>query len=480
MRDAGNQTRTAGFTCTSVHLHERACGRAVELSRTVPGSPGARSNHNFLVFEAVGFLKTIKAKTMKRRDFVKTAAAGAAAGAVPGLAGAPSAHAARAAAAPAVHTRATRPVLVADVSSIRYRNGGPESAIERAFRGITEGEDVLDACVAGVNIPEMDPDERGIGYGGLPNADGVVQLDSCLMHGPRRWAGGVAGLEGVKTPSLVAKAVAELTDHHLVVGEGAREFARGLGFEIHDDLNTEASRALWLEWRRRVDPDHWLDPEERLRGAGRPGEDTGPEAAGLGRSGRAPRPDPARAVRLRRFHEASLAAGLSMVDDGLVDPDSFWGTTSLEAVSPDGDICGVTTTSGLSWKIPGRAGDSPILGAGQYVDNDVGAAGSTGRGEANLYNLSCFLIVEFMRQGMAPLDAGMAALERVRGNTVESRLLNSRGLPAFDLRFFVVNKAGEYAGAAMYGSSESAFAVCDENGAREEPLEGLLEGSPRD
>lgn len=409
---------------------------------------------------------------MKRRDFVRTAAAGAAVGAVPGLA------------APAVHTRAARPLLVADVSSIRFRNGGPESAIERAFRGITEGEDILDACVAGVNIPELDPEERGIGYGGLPNADGVVQLDSCLMHGPRRWAGGVAGLEGVKTPSAVAKAVAELTDHHLIVGRGAQEFARALGFEIHDDLNTEASRAMWLEWRRRVDPGHWLDPEERLRGTGRPGEETDPDAIGRRGRGAASRgatvPDPAGAARVRRFHDAGLAAGLSMVDDGLIDPDSFWGTTSLEAVSADGDLCGVTTTSGLSWKIPGRAGDSPILGAGQYVDNDVGAAGSTGRGEANLYNLSCFMIVEFMRQGMSPRDAGMAVLSRVRDNTVEPRLQNSRGLPGFDLRFFVLNKAGEYAGVAMYGSAESAFAVCDENGAREEPLEGLLEGSPRD
>ena len=410
---------------------------------------------------------------MKRRDFVKTAAAGAAAGAVPSLTASP--------AAPAIRTRATRPLLVADVSSIRYRNGGPESAIERAFRGITEGEDILDACVAGVNIPELDPEERGIGYGGLPNADGVVQLDSCLMHGPRRWAGGVAGLEGVKTPSLVAKAVAELTDHHLIAGKGAQEFARALGFEIHDDLNTAASRELWLEWRRRVDPGHWLDPEERLRNTGRVREDTDPDAIRRG-PGRPPirQPDPTRAARLRRFHDASLAAGLSMVDDGLIDADSFWGTTSLEAVSPDGDLCGVTTTSGLSWKIPGRAGDSPILGAGQYVDNDVGAAGSTGRGEANLYNLSCFMIVEFMRQGMSPKDAGMAVLERVRANTVESRLLNSRGLPGFDLRFFILDKAGGHAGVAMYGAAESAYAVCDENGAREEPLEGLLEGSPRD
>ena len=411
---------------------------------------------------------------MHRRDFVKAAALG-----VPALGAAttPSAAATTAHPTPAVHTRLTRPVLVADVSSIRYRNGGPESAIERAFRGITEGEDILDACVAGVNIPELDPEERGIGYGGLPNAGGVVQLDSCLMHGPRRWAGGVAGLEGVKTPSLVAKAVAELTDHHLIVGKGAREFARSLGFEIHDDLNTAASRELWLEWRRRVDPSHWLDPEERLRGTGRPGEDTDPDTI---RPRRGQGPAPTHAARLRRYHAAALAAGLSMVNDGLIDPDSFWGTTSLEALSPDGDLCGVTTTSGLSWKIPGRAGDSPILGAGQYVDNDVGAAGSTGRGEANLYNLSCFLIVEFMRQGMSPKDAGMAVLGRVRDNTVESRLLNSSGLPGFDLRFFILNKAGEYAGVAMYGAAESAFAACDENGAREEPLEGLLEGSPRD
>jgi N4-(beta-N-acetylglucosaminyl)-L-asparaginase len=349
------------------------------------------------------------------------------------------------------------------VSSIRYKNGGTETAIERAFRGITEGEDVLDAIVAGVNIPELDPEEAGIGYGGLPNADGVVQLDSCLMHGPRKWAGGVAGLEGVRTPSLVAKAVAELTDHHLIVGEGAREFARALGFEIEDDLNTEHSRALWLEWRRRVDPSHWLDPDERIRDTSR---------GGFGH-------DPEHEARLQSFHDASLAAGLSMVDDGLIDPESYWGTTSLEAISQDGDICGVTTTSGLSWKIPGRAGDSPILGAGQYVDNDVGAAGSTGRGEANLFSCASFLIVEFMRQGMTPKDAGMGALTRIKDNTIESRLLNERGLPNFNVRFFILNKAGDYAGVAMYGTGEGAFAVCDENGAREEPLEGLLGGSAR-
>ena len=406
---------------------------------------------------------------MDRRDFVKTTVQGVAVATTPrALSAQPASLDNEKHSAPAIHTRRSRPLCIADVSSIRFTNGGSDSAITRAFRGISSGEDVLDAIVAGVNIPELDPEERGIGYGGLPNADGVVQLDSCLMHGPKKWAGGVAGIEGVKTPSLVAKAVAELTDHHLIVGKGAQDFARALGFQIHDDLNTEESRALWLEWRRRVDPSHWLDPEDRVRRNGFPEQ-----------NGEGDDPDASYDTRLQDFYRASLDAGLSMVDDNLIPEHSFWGTTSLEGLSADGDICGVTTTSGLSWKIPGRAGDSPILGAGQYVDNEVGACGSTGRGEANLYNCASFLIVELMRQGMSPKDAGIAALARVRDNTIESRLLNTRGLPNFDLRFFILNKQGDYAGVAMYGSSESTFAVCDENGAREEPLEGLLEGPPR-
>ena len=168
-----------------------------------------------------------------------------------------------------------------------------------------------------------------------------------------------------------------------------------------------------------------------------------------------------------------------MLKEGLIPEHSFWGTVNCDGINAQGEICGVTTTSGLAWKIPGRAGDSPILGAGLYVDGNVGACGSTGRGEANLYNLSAFLIVENMRRGMSPLDAGMATLERIRDNTVEARLLNSRGLPAFDVRFFILNKAGEFAGVALYGTGESHFAVCTENGAEERPLEGLLEGPMR-
>jgi N4-(beta-N-acetylglucosaminyl)-L-asparaginase len=333
-------------------------------------------------------------------------------------------------------------VVISDLSGLRFRNGGPNAAVEHAFELLTSGADVLDALVAGVNIPELDPEETGVGYGGLPNADGIVQLDACCMHGPKRWAGGVAALEGVRTPSLVAKAVMEHTDHHLLVGRGAQGFARGMGFAIEDDLNTERSRALWLEWKRRVDPEHFLDPAERSQ----------------------------------RGYEV----GLEMLRDGLIPEGSFWGTINCNGIGPDGSIAGVTTTSGLAWKIPGRTGDSPILGAGLYVDGAVGAAGSTGRGEANLFNLSSFLIVEQLRGGAHPIDAGLEALQRIRANTVETRLLNGRGLPNFNVRFFVLDATGRFAGVTLYAAGETEYAVCTENGAEARPLEPLLPGGPTD
>ena len=152
--------------------------------------------------------------------------------------------------APAIQSSGVRPVVIASGNGHRIRNGGSETCVEAAFRMMTEGEDVLESLIAGVNLNELDPEDGGVGFGGSPNADGIVQLDSCCMHGPKRRAGGVAGIEGVKTPSLVAHAVMQHTDHHLLVGQDAQDFARNMGFTIHDDLNTDRSRERWLEWKR--------------------------------------------------------------------------------------------------------------------------------------------------------------------------------------------------------------------------------------
>jgi N4-(beta-N-acetylglucosaminyl)-L-asparaginase len=377
-------------------------------------------------------------RRITRRQFVATsvAAAGATATA-PAVFGQ----------APAVRTGGVKPVVVSSSNGNRYKNGGPVTGVQKAFDMITRGDDVLDAVLAGVNLCELDPEDTSVGYGGLPNADGVVQLDSCCMHGPLKRAGGVAALEGVRTPSLVARAVLHTTDHHLLVGKGAQDFARGMGFKIEDDLNTETSRARWLEWKRRIDPEHYLDPKKRI------------------------------GMRDRGLEERGWQAALGMVRDGLIDPEHLWGTINMDGVNSTGEVCGVTTTSGLSWKIPGRVGDSPILGAGLYVDNSVGAAGSTGRGEANLYNLCSFLIVENMRRGMAPKDAGLDALRRVKSNTVEKRLLNSQGNPNFGLNFYIVNAKGEYAGVSMYPAK---YAVCTDKGPETLDTEPLLPGKPTD
>lgn len=393
---------------------------------------------------------------MTRRAFVASTTAG--------LAGiAPAAAFGR---APAAIIRRAGPIVVASANGNRFKNGGDKTGVQVAFEMITQGADVLDAVIAGVNLCELDPEDNSVGYGGLPNADGVVQLDSCCMHGPLKRAGGVACLEGVRTPSKVAREVLHQTDHHLIVGKGAQDFARGLGFEIEEDLNTERSRGLWLEWKRRTDPEHYLDPEKR--------EAIEPAAASQ-------RVDGSNALAAARGaagteQDRAWQAALSMVRDGLIDPEHLFGTINMNGMSAEGAICGVTTTSGLSWKIPGRVGDSPILGAGLYLDNDVGAAGSTGRGEANLYNLCSFLIVENMRRGMSPKDAGMDALKRVQANTIEKRLLNAEGNPSFGLNFYILNAAGEYAGVSMF---PSRYAICTENGPETVDTEALLPQPPR-
>lgn len=353
--------------------------------------------------------------------------------------------------APAIaQSRSSRPVVISSGNGFIYTNGGTETCVERAFRLMTEGHDVLESLIEGVNIVELDPEDTSVGYGGLPDALGHVTLDSCCMHGPLKRAGGVAAIQGVRTPSHVAKAVADMTDHHLLVGQGAQDFARQMGFTIEDDLNTDRSRERFLEWRRRIDPAHYPDPNRQAS--------LTPE-------------------EYRVFTERSLEVAREMAREGLVDEEHLFGTINCNGVNADGDVCGVTTTSGLAWKIPGRVGDSPILGAGLYVSNDVGAAGSTGRGEANLYNLASYLVVEELRRGAAPKDAGMAALQRIWENT-ESRLLNDSGQPSFNVNFYVLAKDGSHAGVAFYGTSgngsQRSYAVCDENGGRHEPIEGLI------
>ncbi|MFP6826796.1 MAG: N(4)-(beta-N-acetylglucosaminyl)-L-asparaginase [Pseudohongiellaceae bacterium] len=362
---------------------------------------------------------------LNRRDFLRATA----------TAGALAATSTKVLGAPAVRRSGFKPVVIASGNGNVYRNGGTETCVELAFRRMTAGDDVLDSLIAGVNIVELDPEEAGVGFGGLPDGDGNVVLDSCCMHGPRKQAGGVAALQGVRTPSLVAQAVAASTDHHLLVDSGAQRFARNMGFSIEDDLNTPLSRSRWLEWKRRTDPGHYLDPEQRA--------------------------------------QIGMRVGLEMVAEGKIDAEHYWGTINCNGINANGDICGVTTTSGLAWKIPGRVGDSPILGAGLYVDNEIGAAGSTGRGEANLYNLASFLVVEHLRAGKHPKDAGMETLKRILGNT-EKRLLRDDGNPAFNLSFYVINKRGEYAGVAFYGDGNRKFALCSENGAESLSIEGLL------
>jgi len=387
-------------------------------------------------------------RRVSRREFVKTGTAGVAAAAVP--------LGARQQPGPTVITkRGVKPLVISSANGHYFKNGGTHTCVETAFAAMTQGADVLEALIAGVNIVELDPEDTSVGYGGLPNADGVVQLDSCCMHGPRKQAGGVAALEGVRTPSKVALAVMAQTDHHLIVGAGAQAFARTMGFTIESDLNTEKSRRAWLQWKRRTDPQHYLDPAER------------------------------QSANERILRE--------LIAEGVIAPRHIWGTINCDGINANGEICGVTTTSGLAWKIPGRVGDSPILGAGLYIDGTVGGAGSTGRGEANLFGLSSFLIVELMRQGRHPKDAALEALRRIRGNTIEKRLRKPNGDPNFNVTFYALNAKGEFAGAAMYAEDDGdrgwagqangrkvRYAVCTENGAEMLTCEGLIAGAVQD
>jgi N4-(beta-N-acetylglucosaminyl)-L-asparaginase len=308
-------------------------------------------------------------------------------------------------------------VVIASANGVR----GVAKAYDMIAR---QNADTLDAIIAGVNIQELDPDDQSVGLGGLPNEEGVVQLDASCMHGPTRRAGAVGALEDIATPSLVAKAVMDFTDHIMLVGAGAKKFALEMGFK-EQNLLTEKSRRDWLRWKACLNPaDAWLDS---------PGDSSAP-----------PR-----------------TSSLSLDDPLHVKFTT--GTINMNAVNAAGDMSSVTTTSGLAWKLAGRVGDSPIVGAGQYCDNAVGAAGSTGRGEANIKVCGAFLIVEMMRQGMSPDQACMKTIDRVIAMT-ERRLLDERGRPLFDLQFYALAKDGRFGSATAYEGSR--FAVADSEGAR--------------
>jgi N4-(beta-N-acetylglucosaminyl)-L-asparaginase len=381
-----------------------------------------------------------------RRAFLGAGAAAAAGLALPKLGNARPFITIRDRSEPVPGKTLARPIIIGSANGHRSKNSAGKTGVQVAYEMMARGADPLDAAIAGVNIVELDPSDNSVGLGGLPNEEGVVQLDASCMHGPTKRAGSVACLEDIATPSLVAKAVMDHTDHIMLVGDDAKRFALKMGFK-EQNLLTEESRLMWLRWKSRLNPnDNWLDiPRDSV-----------------------PRP------RTSTNDDANDAREHVWYDEHGVAYTT--GTINLCAVDARGQIGSVTTTSGLSWKVPGRVGDSPIIGAGQYCDNEVGAAGSTGRGEANIKVCGAFLAVELMRQGKSPQEALMQVMQRVIAMT-EKRLLDDRGRPYFDLSYYAVSKDGRYAGATAYEGG--SFAVADEKGAREEGSAFLYPKSER-
>jgi len=303
------------------------------------------------------------------------------------------------------------PVIITD-----HGNPTGQDAVKQGYEILSSGGRALDAVEKATNIIEVDPEDTSVGYGGLPNADGVVQLDSSVMDGRTYSAGAVASLEGIKTPSSIARLVMEKTDHVMLVGPGALRFAKSYGYK-EEDLMTEKSRRFWLRWRENLNKDDDWGPPDHLRKADQ-------QTAGL--------------------------------YDGI---GHYTGTTNVLAVDSNGDIAGITSTSGLAWKIPGRVGDSPIIGAGLYVDNEVGAAGATGRGEDVIKSCASYFIVMQMRAGRSPQQACEDALQMILD---KYKKVNAEFIPGE--KFVALNKAGEYGCASMPGRDAPDMAVVTSNG----------------
>jgi len=293
-------------------------------------------------------------------------------------------------------------------------------ATKRAYGLLSQGSDALDAVVAGVTLVEDDPEDTSVGFGGLPNEAGIVELDAAVMNGPSHRAGGVAALQRIRNPARVAQLVMQQTDHSLLVGEGALAFARAQGF-TEENLLTEKARKIWLYWKRTL----------------------------------------------------SLVAP----NTGRADRQSFvrpTGTVHCSAIDGRGNISCATSTSGLAFKIAGRVGDSAIIGAGLYVDNELGSCGATGRGEATLKDLASFAAVDLLRAGMSPVEAGLETLRRVARHTTEPWLLDAEGRPNFNLKLYVLSRDGACAGVSLRGPGQ--FAVTDERGTRLEKCVALYYG----
>jgi N4-(beta-N-acetylglucosaminyl)-L-asparaginase len=341
---------------------------------------------------------------MKRREFIKAGAAAA------GAASFISQSASTINSTNTYPDEKISPVVIASANGI--------NATSKAYDIIIAGHDALDAVIAGVNLLEDDPNDNSVGLGGLPNEDGVVELDSCCMHGPTHNAGAVAAIRNIRNPSKVARLVMERTDHVLLVGEGALRFAKRHGFE-EENLLTDEARKTWLHWKENLsDNDDWFPPEDKVK------------------------------------------------DHSVLMNERLTGTINCNALDLKGNLSGVTTTSGLSYKIPGRVGDSPIIGAGLYVDNEVGACGSTGRGEENLKNLSSFMVVEYMRMGQSPQEACLSVCTRIVNHAKSRFLKNEDGEPNFNVKFYAINRMGEFGSAAIKGPYK--YSICDANGVRHE------------
>jgi N4-(beta-N-acetylglucosaminyl)-L-asparaginase len=336
-----------------------------------------------------------------RRDLITTTAKAAAVAAAVGPA------LAQAAPPPPV-----RPVAVSSMNGL----GAVKLAVERMVAGAAP----VDAAVAGVALPEADPDDVTVGYGGLPNEEGVVQLDAAVMDGTTMRAGAVAALERIKHPAQVALEVMRRTDRILLVGEGALRFARAHGFP-EENLLTERSRKIWLFWKENASAnDDWL-------------------------------PDP------KEIDDPDIQWFVKKYGDVYFRPT---GTIHLSACGEGGQLGCCTTTSGLFFKLPGRVGDSPLVGAGLYCDGDVGSAGGTGHGESNIIVAGAHTVVEFMRHGQSPEAACLATLERVVRDTKVDYLRDAKGRPKNNLLLYAVNRAGKVGSAAIWAGERSKYAVC--------------------